>query len=474
MASADFSDPIGAAPVRVQDAVGRLRLPLNSWRFWVVQAGVLLVAFLDEIVLDFLRFLPPFDIPRSTVTALLLIPVIYAALNFGVHGAVGTALWATALMCPDWLFIGGLTPANAWVEIGNLAILNGVAIIVGQRVESEGQARRRAEGALRDSEVAESRYRALFDEQHAPVLVTDAAGVVTEANAAAASLLGPDAPGRLLSDLVGTPVAVILAGSVTRLPVGDRVFLPNARTLDVGSGERLVQIVLVDLTEEEHRAREQQAYAAHLLTVVEDERRTLAQDLHDDPVQTLIYLVRMLELLGDDPRLPPDLAPLVLRDGELASEVVNALRTVIHGLRPPVLDDLGAVAALRQLVGEVRARHGTVIRLQVSGDQVRLSDRCELTLYRVAQEALSNVVRHAKATDTRVDLHFGEQVVLTVTDDGRGIQSSGITAAGSGGGLGLVGMRERINLIGGSLEVRALKPHGTLVRATVVGAPLAP
>jgi signal transduction histidine kinase len=445
-------------------AADRLRLPVTSWRFWVVQTGVLLVAFLDEIVLDLMRFLPPFEIPRSTVTALLLIPVIYAALNFGVLGAVGTALWATALMCPDWLFIGGLTPVNAWIEIGNLAILNGVAIIVGQRVEREGQARLRAEGALRDSEVAESRYRALFDEQHAPVLVT-------EANAAATSLLGPDAAGRLLMDLVGTPVAVMLAGMVTRLPVGDRVFLPNARTLDVGSGERLVQIVLVDLTEEEHRAREQQAYAAHLLTVQEDERRILAQDLHDDPVQTLIYLVRMLELLGDDPRLPGDLAPLVFRDRELATEVVDALRTVIHGLRPPVLDDLGAVAALRQLVAEVRARHGIVIRLQVSGDQVRLSDQCELTVYRVAQEALSNVVRHAHATRTSVELHFGEQVVLTITDDGRGIPASGVPAAGSGRGLGLIGMRERVNLTGGSLEVRSRKPHGTLVRATVVGAP---
>ena len=471
MASTDIASPIRTVSGRALDVVSRLRLPLTSWRFWLVQIGVLLVAFLDEIVLDILHFLPPFDIPRSTVTGLLLIPVIYAALNFGVHGAVGTALWATALMFPDWLFITGVTTANAWTEIGNLTILNGVAIIVGQRVEHEGQARLRAEGALRASEVAESRYRALFDEQHAPVLVTDAAGVVTEANAAATSLLGPDAPGRVLSDLVGTPVTAILAGAVTRLPVGDRVFLPNARALDVGSGERLVQIVLVDLTEEEHRAREQQAYAAHLLTVQEDERRILAQDLHDDPVQTLTYLVRMLELLSDDPRLPPDLAPLVLRDGELATEVVDALRTVIHGLRPPVLDDLGAVAALRQLVAEVRARHGTVIRLQVSGDQVRLSDRCELTVYRVAQEALSNVVRHANAKHTRVDLHFGEQVVLTVTDDGRGIAPSGSNGAGSGGGLGLIGMRERVNLIGGSLEVRARKPHGTLVRATVVGAP---
>lgn len=471
MASAEIASPIRTVHGHVLDAADRLRLPVRSGRFWIVQAGVLAVAFLDEIVCDVLRVLPPFEIPRATCTTLLLIPVIYAALNFGFQGAVCTSLWATALMCPDWLFIAGVTPTNAWTEIGNLALLNVVAIVVGQRVEHELKARFRAEGALHASEVTESRYRALFDEQHAPVLVTDAAGVVTEANAAATSLLGLDAPGRALSDLVGTPVAKILAAEVTRLPVGDRVFVPKARALGVGSGEHLVQIVLVDLTEEEHRAREQQAYAAHLLTVQEDERRTLAQDLHDDPVQTLTYLVRMLELLSDDPRLPHDLAPLVLRDGQLASEVVDALRTVIHGLRPPVLDDLGTVAALRQLVAEVRARYGIVIRMQVSGDQVRLSDQRELTVYRVAQEALSNVVRHAQATHTRVDLHFGEDVVLTVTDDGRGIPATGITPVGAGGGLGLMGMRERVNLIGGSLEIRARKPHGTLVRVTVAGAP---
>jgi len=447
--------------------VGRaLRLPVRAVRFWVVQAGVLLVAFLDEVILDVLHVQLPFEIPRSTITTLLLVPVIYAALNFGVRGAVGTALWATVLMFPDWLFIAGVTTANTWEEIGNLAVLNAVAIIVGQRVEREAQARVRAEDSLRASEVAEARYRALFDEQHAPVIVTDTFGAVTEANAAATSLLGAGVRGRLLSDLVHTSVTAILAGAVPRLPVGERVFVPTARTLEVGSRERLIQIVLVDVTEEEHRAREQQAYAAHLVTVQEDERRRLAQDLHDDPLQTLTYLVRMLEQLTEDPALPTDLAVLVRRDGELATEVVDTLRTVIHGLRPPVLDDFGAVAALRQLVDEVRSRHAICIRMRVSGQQQRLSAECELTVYRVAQEALSNVVRHAQATNTRVDLHFGEDVVLTVTDDGCGIPASS-TSASSGSRLGLIGMRERVNLVSGSLDVHARVPNGTVVRATI-------
>mgnify|MGYP001791527649 CR=1 FL=1 len=451
-------------------AVRWLGLPLRSGRFWIVQAGVLLVAFLDEITQYVLNPPPDFEIPISTITGLLLIPVVYAALNFGVRGSVSTALWATLLMSHDWI-LAPVTFSVEWGEIGNLLIINAVALIVGQRVEREEQARRRAEAALRASEVAEARYRALFDEQHAPVLVTDSTGVVSEANAAATSLLGAGARGRLLSDLVHTPVTAILGGKVPRLPVGDRVFVPKARALDVGTGERLVQILLVDVTEEERGASEQRAYAAHLVTVQEDERRRLAADLHDDPVQTLTYLVRMLELLSDDPRLPPELAPQVRRDGELATEVVDVLRTVIHGLRPPVLDDFGAVAALRQLVAEVRARHGISILLRVSGDQVRLSAQSELTVYRVAQEALSNVVRHAHAKHTRVDLTFGEQVVLTVTDDGRGIPESSISSASSGDRLGLIGMRERVGLVGGSLEVRARTPHGTLVRATVLGEP---
>ena len=463
--TADLRSP--ARGSRALDLGRGLRIPVRAARFWVVQAGVLFVAFLDQVILDILHVQLPFEIPRSTITTLLLVPVIYAALNFGVRGAVGTALWATALMLPDWLFIAGVTSANAWEEIGNLAVLNAVASIVGQRVEREAQARVRAEDALGASEVAEARYRALFDEQHAPVILTDAFGTVTEANAAATDLLGAGARGHLLSDLVNTTVRAILDGSVPRLSVGDRVFVPTARRLEVGSSERLIQIVMLDVTEEENRAREQRAYAAHLVTVQEDERRRLAQDLHDDPLQTLTYLVRMLEQLTEAPTLPPDLAARVRRDGELATEVVDTLRTVIHGLRPPVLDDFGAVAALRQLVSEVRTRHGISIRMQVSGEQVRLSAQCELTVYRVAQEALSNIVRHAQATKARVDLHFGQDVVLTVTDDGSGIPASSTTSASSGSGLGLIGMRERVNLVGGTLDLNTRLPNGTVVRATI-------
>jgi signal transduction histidine kinase len=87
----------------------------------------------------------------------------------------------------------------------------------------------------------------------------------------------------------------------------------------------------------------------------------------------------------------------------------------------------------------------------------------------VAQEALSNVVRHAHATSTRVDLHFGKDIVLTVTDDGCRLPVPSTTSATSGSGLGLIGMRERVSLVGGMLDVHEGLPNGTVVRATIPG-----
>lgn len=456
---------------RALEVACTLRLPVRAGRFWLVQAGVLLVVLIDVAVLDVQRIQLPLGMPASMTSSLLLLPVIYAALNFGVRGAIYTALWASALMVPDWIFREGGVTAHAWAEVSNLAVVNAVAVVVGQRVEREEQARRRAEQALRASEVAEARYRGLFDEQASPVLVTDSTGVVTEANTAALRLLGADVRGHPLSDLVEATAEAILAGQVSRLavqaPDGDkRLFVPRARALEVGSGECLVQVVLIDVTEEQRRAQEQRAYAGHLLAVQEDERRHLAQDLHDDPLQTLTYLVRTLEQFAHDPLLPAPLAAQVRRDGELAAEVVSSLRKVIRGLRPPVLDDLGLVAALRHLVTEVHGRCGLPIALRVSGDEVRLASPSEMAVYRVTQEALSNIVRHAQAKHVRVDLRFGDSVQLTVTDDGRGMPETSGTRGGSGG-LGLIGMRERVSFVGGSLETRAHRPHGTLVRATL-------
>lgn len=175
MTSADRHNSTRAASWSVLYTIRHLPPPIRSGRFWLVQVGVLLIAFLRVVVLEALQVRLPFGIPASTTTMLLFVPVIYAARNFGVRGAIGTALWATTLWAtmlwatvltvPDWIFLEQGMTTRVWVEISNLTILNVLAVVVGTRVEREEQARGRVEQALRASEIAEARYRVLFEEQ---------------------------------------------------------------------------------------------------------------------------------------------------------------------------------------------------------------------------------------------------------------------------------------------------------------------
>lgn len=450
-----------------------VRPPVGTPRFWIVQFGVLSIALVHGLMLDEAGVRLPYGIPDSVpMGPLLLAPVVYAALNFGRRGALATSLWATMLVVGGWVLSPHLGYTHLSIEMGYLTIINSVAIVVGQRVENEQGARRRAETALQTARVAEARYRGLFEEQPAPVIITDSAGVVTEVNTAATRLLGQTAVGRGVRDLLTVGVKNVLAHDPPCLSLRtaggeERLFVPTAHELAAGDGSGLVQIVLTDVTEEHRRREEHQAFAGRLLAVQEDERRRLAQELHDDPLQNLIYLTRALDDLSDDPELPARLTEQVLRGGAVAIDVATELRKVIRGLRPPILDDLGVVSALRQLAEEARQRSRLSIDLKVNGNQTRLSPELELTAYRIIQESLSNVIRHAGAHRVGIRVRFGDEVVLTVTDDGRGIQPPVNGQTDAGAGLGLMGMRERVNLVGGTLDVKRRHPRGTVVRATL-------
>ena len=292
------------------------RPPIEVARFWVIQIGVLSIVLFHETVLDKMRLHLTWG---ALSTGLLLIPVVYAALNFGRRGAVATALWATVLVVPDWLLLNHHTSGRFWTEASYLMVVNSVAVVVGQRVDNEQRARRRAEGALQATRIAEARYRGLFEEQPAPVIITDSVGLVTEVNTAATRLFGQSAAGRPLRELLTTEVAEVLAEDPPCLSLRtpdseEHLFVPTAHVLAAGDGGRLVQIVLTDVTEEHRRREERRTFAGRLLAVQEDERRRLTQELHDDPLQNLMYLTRALDDLGDDPELPSRLTEQVRRD----------------------------------------------------------------------------------------------------------------------------------------------------------------
>jgi signal transduction histidine kinase len=229
-----------------------------------------------------------------------------------------------------------------------------------------------------------------------------------------------------------------------------------ARALQGGLLMRRLEERVAALAE---RERELAVLSTRLMGAQEDERRRLALDLHDDPLQRAILLER--DLASEPP------TPRLARWREATAEVVLGLRAIAEGLRPPVLDDFGLVAALDRLANDVRGRSDDVtVTLVVRTDDGtpfgRLPPELETALFRVTQEALSNCLKHAAADTIAVDLRrSADAVVLRVEDDGRGY---GLRAGATGApGIGLLGMRERLRPWGGTVRVEAAGPAGGTV-----------
>jgi two-component system sensor histidine kinase UhpB len=201
--------------------------------------------------------------------------------------------------------------------------------------------------------------------------------------------------------------------------------------------------------------RERRESAQRTLAAQERERRRLARELHDELGQTLTGIVLQLDGLGRS--APAELKPTVDQVQEAARQSADDVRGIARGLRPQALDEFGLRSALVTLANGFAEHSGLQVRHNLATDLPTLEPDQDLAIYRVAQEGLTNVARHAEATGVLLGLHAENgSVVLRVIDDGRGIDPG---AAHNAGGLG--GMRERAMLIGGRLVVRRLRPHGT-------------
>jgi signal transduction histidine kinase len=206
-----------------------------------------------------------------------------------------------------------------------------------------------------------------------------------------------------------------------------------------------------------------------VLSVQEEERRRLSRELHDEAGQSLTGLVLHLQLLHAE--APEDQGSLRqrLRDaGALARGTAERIRLLARGLRPPVLDTLGLSASLRGLCDEVARRTG--LSIQYTGtDSLPLPDTVTICLYRVLQEALTNVVKHAKARQVKVGLQEdAESVSISVEDDGLGFDTrTSMSSGDASGGIGLLGMQERLEQLGGRLEIASRPRQGTRILAQV-------
>lgn len=208
-------------------------------------------------------------------------------------------------------------------------------------------------------------------------------------------------------------------------------------------------------------------YIGAITSAQEEERLRLARELHDDTIQSVIALkqrVQLAEKTVKDTASRKTLAELE----SLAEQTVENLRRMTRALRPIYLEDFGLVTALEMLARETSQNHGIQVEFHKRGEEQRLAPELELTLYRMAQEALNNVVRHAQARRAEVKISFGAQTELEISDDGVGFDvPRNPTDFAASGHFGLLGIRERAELIGASLEVESALGRGTRLKVYV-------
>ena len=239
--------------------------------------------------------------------------------------------------------------------------------------------------------------------------------------------------------------------------------------VDITERKRVEEIIRESEAALQLSHREIQHLAGRLIEAQDAERARVARDLHDDVSQQLAGLSialsslkrRMVEL-PDSEGVQRELGALQQRTLMLTENV----RHVSHDLHPSVLRHVGLVTALTAYCGELSRPHGVVMRCSAEGDFDDVAPEAALCLYRIAQEALRNVVAHAEASMADVQLRrIGGSGELTIADNGKGFDLAG--SHGNGKGLGLVSMTERVRLAGGTLSIETALKKGTRLRAQI-------
>ena len=233
---------------------------------------------------------------------------------------------------------------------------------------------------------------------------------------------------------LGTSVVILTLGAVLAVFSVRRILLLERETQD--------------------RFREVKEFSARLVQVQEDERRSISRELHDEVGQSLSALLVSVGNLAA--ALPASVKPEMDGIRKLAESSVAAVRNMALLLRPSMLDDLGLVPALEWQARETSRRTGLVVNVQADNVPDELPEEHKTCIYRIVQEALHNISRHAEARSVNIQVEqTGERLNLSVEDDGCGFDPA------RSRGLGLIGMEERVANLGGSLSVQAAAGHGT-------------
>ncbi|MDD5700661.1 MAG: histidine kinase N-terminal 7TM domain-containing protein [Dehalococcoidales bacterium] len=227
---------------------------------------------------------------------------------------------------------------------------------------------------------------------------------------------------------------------------------------------------LHDLTERKRMEQSLKEYANRITRVQEEERKRIAYELHDDTVQYLSILKLQIDsILGSGKIRSPEVLDKLQYLEKDAGRAMDDVRRYSHELRPGVLDHLGLLAALEQIVEDTNKLKQIKVKLNVEGQEPELSDEVKLGLFRIAQEALNNVRKHARTGTATVNLQFDEGYLgMEIVDNGAGFDiKEALTRSGSKGSLGLMSMQERAKLIGADLKIISEPGKGTKVTVEI-------
>jgi PAS domain S-box-containing protein len=350
--------------------------------------------------------------------------------------------------------------------------------------------RKQIEQSLRESEM---QFQKLFDAMSEGVVLLNPEGKIIKANIAEAKMMGLKSPEeiegrfvvnpnikRIYSDGTPVPPETTAAQMVfkSKRHVQDMVFghvreggsvrwysINAVPVLDPSGNVTGIVRTMTDVTEQKQLRDEKEQFTRRLISVQEEERKRVARELHDDTAQNLALLMLEIDtLLNSKESLPAKILDNLRKLKEDTERTQREVRRYSHELRPGVLEHLGLEAALESLMEDSNSRGGTITTFNIEGEGIRLPEQMELALFRIAQEAVNNFLKHADATHAEINLKYTQKKIrLTIADNGKGFKPVRKNIPGTTGGLGLIGMQERAQLIGANLRIKSNPGKGTVV-----------
>jgi two-component system sensor histidine kinase DegS len=226
---------------------------------------------------------------------------------------------------------------------------------------------------------------------------------------------------------------------------------------------------LMDLSVQLDDIREKQTLGIKIIKAQEEERKRVAREIHDGPAQLMANLVIKTELCEKLVDKNPTQVKVELNSlKELARVSLKDVRKIIYDLRPMSLDDLGLIPTVQRFIANYMDETGQNVELHVFGEPTSLASIVELASFRIVQEALNNIRKHAGARNAHVKLEFMKEAIkLVITDDGKGFDKGNVKSQDIDGGYGLLSMKERVDLLNGKLDVISTPGKGTKIFASI-------